>query len=293
MTKISAPGKVILLGEHFSVYGGEALSCAVNLRLFLKIKKRKDKKILIKAFPKEPIIKAINLIERKLSLKKSGWEIEIVSQIPQKKGFGSSGALCASLVYGIVKENKINLSKRKIALLAWEAENIFHGKSSGLDPFCAVYGGVISYKKGKAKKISLEKFPTIYVFDTKKESLTKKIVKEVRMLKKNFPLIFNEILKTGKILVEKGKEFLEKGDFEKFGKIMEINQGLLYSIGVSSKEIEKILWEEKENFLGMKLSGAGKGGIVLGLSFKKPKTKRKPDFILKVDFDGVKIEKEI
>ncbi len=42
--KVSAPGKIHLMGEHSVVYGKPALLAAINKRVFVELVPRKDKK---------------------------------------------------------------------------------------------------------------------------------------------------------------------------------------------------------------------------------------------------------
>ncbi|MDH5418680.1 MAG: mevalonate kinase, partial [Nitrosopumilus sp.] len=48
-SKASAPGKVILFGEHFVVYGIKAVLCAINKRITVTAEKVDGDKISIKS----------------------------------------------------------------------------------------------------------------------------------------------------------------------------------------------------------------------------------------------------
>ncbi len=48
-SKASAPGKVILFGEHFVVYGIKVILCAINKRITVTAEKTKEEKISIKS----------------------------------------------------------------------------------------------------------------------------------------------------------------------------------------------------------------------------------------------------
>ena len=48
-SKASAPGKVILFGEHFVVYGIKAILCAIDKRVTVTAEKIPENKILIKS----------------------------------------------------------------------------------------------------------------------------------------------------------------------------------------------------------------------------------------------------
>ena len=48
-SKASAPGKVILFGEHFVVYGIKSILCSINKRVTVTAEKTKERKISIKS----------------------------------------------------------------------------------------------------------------------------------------------------------------------------------------------------------------------------------------------------
>ena len=47
-SKASAPGKVILFGEHFVVYGVKAILCAINKRITVTAEQIDEEEICIK-----------------------------------------------------------------------------------------------------------------------------------------------------------------------------------------------------------------------------------------------------
>ena len=46
-SKASAPGKIILFGEHFVVYGVKAILCSINKRVTVTAEKTSERKISI------------------------------------------------------------------------------------------------------------------------------------------------------------------------------------------------------------------------------------------------------
>jgi len=96
-----------------------------------------------------------------------------------------------------------------------------------------------------------------------------------------------------KDIVDYGQKFLENGNIEEFGHIMNINHGLLSAIGVSSPELEKLVWAARKKSLGAKLCGAGRGGIMLALGNVSDEIKEAGGQVLRtrISDDGVRIEK--
>ncbi len=80
---------------------------------------------------------------------------------------------------------------------------------------------------------------------------------------------------------------------------MNFNQGLLYALGVSTPELEEIIWSSRESgALGAKISGAGGGGCAVILhedpsSLKEVlSAKAERYFVAKVAEEGARIENE-
>ncbi|RLI90121.1 MAG: mevalonate kinase, partial [Candidatus Altiarchaeales archaeon] len=238
-TRTSAPGKVILLGEHAAVYGNPVLVATVDLRCYVTVKEREDDQYILNnpavdvsnfSFRFSEIRKlkrrwnlalSLEAIEKtqKFLGERRGLDISIESKIPVSSGLGSSASIASALVLGISREMNHDLKKKEIAKLAWDIEHLIHKKSSGVDPFSVTYGGVIRYQKGKLKRLRIREYPEITVGNTGISSDTGKIVADVMKLKENFPKFFDKYLSAMVDIVDYGEKFLERGDLEKFGEV--------------------------------------------------------------------------
>ena len=164
-SKASAPGKVILFGEHFVVYGVKAILCSINKRVTVIAEKTSERKISINSeignLVLEPnkLISEINsplkpfyyLANKAIKNQDAGIEIKIKSEIPLGAGLGSSSACCVAGAAAIFKLFG-DVSKEKILELAIEAERTIFENTSGADCTVCTYGGIIEYGKNKALK---------------------------------------------------------------------------------------------------------------------------------------------
>jgi len=312
-TRTSAPGKVILLGEHAAVYGNPVLVATVDLRCYVTVKERKDDQYILN----NPAVDVSNFgfrfseirkLKRRWNLalsleaiektqkflgERRGLDISIESRIPVSSGLGSSASIASALVLGISREMNHDLKKKEIAKLAWDIEHLIHKKSSGVDPFSVTYGGVIRYQKGKLKRLRIREYPEITVGNTEISSDTGKIVADVMKLKENFPKFFDKYLSAMVDIVDYGQKFLEQGNLEKFGEVMNINHGLLSAIGVSSPELDKLVWAARKNSPGAKLCGAGRGGIMIALGDASGEIRNAGGRVIKtrISDEGVRVER--
>ncbi|HEU5488690.1 MAG TPA: mevalonate kinase, partial [Candidatus Nitrosotalea sp.] len=115
----SAPGKIILFGEHFVVYGIKAILCSIDKRITATSQFSDDKKIRIRSLlgESEMSIESLNLesvqhkfmkpffyIAQKAIKENSmehGIEISIESEIPAGVGLGSSSAACVAVTASV------------------------------------------------------------------------------------------------------------------------------------------------------------------------------------------------
>lgn len=91
----------------------------------------------------------------------------IKSSIPSGYGLGSSGAISVAFA-GAILHSKYGASRDKIDRtreLALISENCFHGKTSGIDVYASLMGGITKIQDGEFKVISsIEAKPPQLVF---------------------------------------------------------------------------------------------------------------------------------
>ncbi len=277
-----APGKIILFGEHFVVKGCPALVTAVNLYAKTCIEERNDNKhyLYSKQLDKKVDLdsnqvdkwamsfKTIYQLVRKKYGKPKGFDAIIDSEIPMAAGMGSSAATAVSFTHALLSFIGYKPSKELVNKIAFEAEKIVHVKPSGVDNTIAVYGGLIYYRKGEIKPLSIvwPKGYSLIVVDTGIKRNTGLVVKDVLERYYRNPEIMKKIYEAASLITEKALEYIENKNFKQLGELMNINHGLLVAIGVSILETEIVVHKLLSlGALGAKISGAGRGGIVYGI----------------------------
>ncbi len=287
--KASAPGKVILSGEHSVVYGYPAIAASIATRVFVEVTMNDSKMVSITSngyfdeirYSKEDL-KAIkqgqsfsqldgiaSVVEEVLSHrdKYSGMHIEIDSQIPMGAGLGSSASVCVATVKALSEIFSLNLSNEDVSKLAYEGERVIHGTPSGIDNSTSTFGGLIKYVGGKFDYFDLSgEFPLV-IANTKVSRSTKTLVSNVRQLKDRHPQIMQRVFQTIGDISSKMLEAMLGSDLGTVGELMDINQGLLDSIGVGHPVLTEYIQTARANgALGAKLTGAGGGGCMIALA---------------------------
>ena len=287
----SAPGKMILFGEHSVVYGKTAVVLAIDRRATVYAEKRSDKKIFVDAdnlgfsgyFEDDiyyPVrgqawrgrnLAALNVATRKTMDylgQENGVNLKVRSMIPIAAGLGSSAAVCVATVGAVERLLDANLKPEEISNIAFEGEMIIHGKPSGVDNNISTFGGVLSYdKENGIKRHKLDQDIPFIIGNSKKKRSTRKMVENVAALKEVNPEPMNRIINSMGLIADEGLDALMKTDIYKLGDLMNINHGLLSAIGVSTMKLEILCHTSRNNgALGAKLTGAGGGGCMIALA---------------------------
>ncbi|PMP90673.1 MAG: mevalonate kinase [Caldisphaera sp.] len=282
-----SPGKIILFGEHFVVRGSKALVAAIDLYAKVEIEESQ--------WPAEIISKGTNIRGKITSdlkligskelepfakilsvLKTWGFQISpfkaiISSEIPMSAGLGSSAASAAafSLAYTALLGYKLN--DKELFSLSHEAEKVTHGNPSGVDSAAVTYGGISVYKRdagilSKINSLFSDNYSLI-VADTGIKRSTSVPVRDVLLLSEKLWPVLSLIYDVADRIIDLANEAINNSDYETLGNLMNINQGLLNSIGVSSSELEEVIYRSRSaGAIGAKLTGAGRGGSIIILS---------------------------
>jgi hydroxymethylglutaryl-CoA reductase len=116
------------------------------------------------------------------------------------------------------------------------------------------------------KKINVPEPIPIVVGLTGIESLTAKMVADVKSRREKNTALYDNIFEEINNLTLESVKAIESYDLVKLGEYMNLCQGLLNAIQVSSPELEEIIAIARKNgTLGAKLTGAGGGGAAIAL----------------------------
>jgi len=296
MTIASAPAKIILFGEHFVIYNQPAILASINKRIKIDSRIVSENKNTIrietndfgkKTYPLSllkninqnihndffyPILYILKKILQNFE-KLNGIEIKIESEIPYGIGLGSSAALSVATVAAIYGLYNRYSQKNQILELAIETEKIIHKNSSGADCVISTYGGLMYYQKNSnMRQLKYSKKPNFILINTGLKHSTGELVSRVERFRQNNFATFLKLANKVANICNNAIEALIEGNIVKLGKLMNENQILLEQIGVSNKEINKII-ETSLNYgaIGSKLTGAGGGGCILSIIHQENK----------------------
>ncbi|WP_069131217.1 hydroxymethylglutaryl-CoA reductase, degradative [Rhodohalobacter halophilus] len=274
-------GKIILTGEHSVVHGTHAVAAPITLKMKAKVWDHdKGVRLLIPrwgveqtiefgADHKYSIYKSLEMMLDHLDLRNRPMNIEVFPEVPRAMGMGGSAALAVAIIRALDKHFELGLGDDDVRRLSFESENIVHGGASGIDNTVSTYGNLIMFQKGtppKMETLSLNEPIPIVIGLSGVESMTSKMVKQVREQAQKYPQWYEKIFKQMDELALASKLAIEKRDLNELGMIMNMNHGYLNTLGVSYPEVEDLIEIARNSgALGAKLTGGGGGGAMIAL----------------------------
>ncbi len=286
MVTASAPGKIILFGEHAVVYGRPAIAAPVSqIRATAVIQPSTTPGVqliapdlglattLADAPMEDPLAATLRQFQEVANL--PVWPditITVTSQIPIASGLGSGAAITVALLRALARyfDQSQLLHSAHISTLTYEVEKIYHGTPSGIDNTVVAYEQPVYFVRRQPQNL-IETFTVarplhLLVADTGVRSSTRAVVGDVRRQWEAGPRRFEEIFTACGNIATAARQAIEQGEVAELGQLMRYNQQWLQEMTVSSPELDRlVLTAEEAGALGAKLSGAGRGGNMIAL----------------------------
>ncbi len=274
----SAPGKIILFGEHFVVHGTKAILAAIDKRVTVTSTFTENKTIKVnsqlgtievpisssheevKSEFRPFVYLANKIINSEQNV--SGLEITIDSDIPIGVGLGSSSACCVAAAASI-SELFNELSSEEILKMSIEAEKTIFPDTSGADCTVCTYGGMIEYPS--VEKIDNTFDLNLLIANSMIPHNTKNSVEKVNKFKENDEERFSQLCDLETKLIDEVITAMKNNDATTFGLKMSENQKYLEEIQISNDTLRDMISSLKEISLGTKITGAGDGGCIIAL----------------------------
>lgn len=276
----TAPGKIILFGEHAVVYGRPALAAPVfGVQATATVEKAPPgsglliyasdlglRLSLADAATHGPALAARLALEH-LKVPEPDVRITLHSTIPIAGGMGSGAAVSAALIRALCDYFGRPIEDEALSALVYEVEKFYHGTPSGIDNTVICYGKPVYYIKGyEPRLLQVGQSFDLLIGDTGIATPTRVTVGAVREAWQRDPQAYERLFDAIGTLASQARMAIEGGNVEQLGPLMTRNHALLRELGVSSPELERLVRAALEaGAAGAKLSGGGGGGNMIAL----------------------------
>jgi hydroxymethylglutaryl-CoA reductase len=280
----SASGKVILFGEHAVVYGRHALALPLEHAVrAIATETETRTRLRIPNWSFDAIINtsaavgpdaAVNRILQELDVVEKCFSIRATSLLPRGMGLGSSAAFAVAVTRAVAACCDIDIDDERVNDIAFECEKLAHGTPSGIDNTVACYGEPLLFRRTnpltsggvKLETLLLTEAPPLVVAFSDQAGLTGDQVAGVRTRFEKSPAQYNALFDQIDSLSCQGKEAMLAKDYAHLGRMMNVCQGLLNALEVSTPDLEHMIaLARKSGATGAKLTGSGGGGAVVAL----------------------------
>jgi mevalonate kinase len=288
---VSAPAKLMLLGEHAVVHHRPCLVTAVDARLHMTLTPTGGDYFridapdvgvegitgrVVDAFKDgRALARGTRFIESVLAVFRErygvvrGVHITTRSNFSSQFGLGSSSATLACALFGLAHLNELTITPRELFELGLDANHRVQQTGSGFDIAAAIYGGTLFYDNGQPRQIvplDAPNLPLIVAYTGEKADTTTYIHRVASLLKR-WPAATHGIFDVMAQIVQEGRRALEQENWVQLGELMDIQHGLAHALGVDTpKTVELVFAARNAGAYGAKLSGAGGGDCIIILA---------------------------
>ncbi|MFA5624829.1 MAG: mevalonate kinase [Bradymonadales bacterium] len=277
-----AEAKLILLGEHFVVYGGLGMACPIpeleckvivsdSEQEGISVESDFDANFVVRndeAELRDMLLRVKHVCEAlafNLEIEKAKLHVQIQSNIPIGQGLGSSAALCVALIRAFSAHYSIELGPRYVEYYASLLERHFHPNPSGIDHVTILHGSPIFYSRNSLQLPLFHELTYHFVVASTGARVGKDEAVSA-IAERHGSEEFKKLYDESDWLVSRALIALQSNDRRLLGKLMSRSQQLLSRLGVSTPKIDQFVELAREHgALGAKLSGAGCGGVVVSL----------------------------
>lgn len=278
----SAPGKIILFGEHAVVYGQPAIAVPVTqVEAKVILRGQPDGEGLTILAPDislktnllnlpfdDAMARAIHLTLEKLGVDKMPPStLMITSTIPLAAGLGSGAAVSVAVVRAISTFLGHPLPDETVNQIVYEVEKIHHGTPSGIDNTVITYGKPVYFIKDQPiKSFNIGEPFMLVIGDTGVSTSTAVVVGDVRKSYEAEPGLFQNYFFACGQIAHTAYQQITRGRNTSLGPLMDDHHKILVKMGVSCPELDMLVTAAKDaGALGAKLSGGGRGGNMIAL----------------------------
>jgi len=275
----SAPGSLMLLGEHAVLHGKRALVCAINRRITVRlfptqthsveiISERGNYQSPLADLAEHASLKfVLQTIRQHLKNLPSGFQLKIESEFSADIGFGSSAAVTVA-THAALMHWTTNQAPKDKELFSQSLKTVHavQGRGSGADLASSIFGGCVGYSTRPEFQPLEISTPLTAVYCGYKTP-TPEVIRRVEQLRAKDPEKYDRIYSRIDASIGDAISCLRNNDFSTFGKLLNRNQQWMDEMGVNTPELQEIIevLQADPTISGAKISGSGMGDCVVGI----------------------------
>jgi mevalonate kinase len=277
--KASAPGKVILFGEHAVVYGEPAIAAALRLRTEVTIREQGDQH-RVNGQPLSPHHHAYIRDAIEALWKGGPLDVRTDSRVPSASGLGSSAALSVATV-GALLQLQGSLDPEAVARAAYAAEVAAQkGRASPTDTSTVTHGHAVLVDKDARQDLlwsirrgdrawflhhlDVPELTLVVGYTGVRGRTADEVAKVARFVKRTG--FAREVIRDLGKLARDAIPMLRGKDKPALGRQMDRAHNLLSILGVSHPRLDELCEAARPHAYGAKLTGAGGGGSMIALT---------------------------
>uniref|UniRef100_A0A7N4PGQ1 Mevalonate kinase n=1 Tax=Sarcophilus harrisii TaxID=9305 RepID=A0A7N4PGQ1_SARHA len=287
---VSAPGKVILHGEHAVVYGKVALAEALDLRTFLQIKPHKDGKVSLRlpnlGTKRDWDVSKLQLLhtafldsgEPTAPVPEQVEKLKVFAGFPMDSSDSECLAVLAFLYLYLFICRKQRWTEEELSVInrwAFLGEKLIHGNPSGVDNSISTWGRALRFQGGNISPLQRIPILRILLTNTRVPRSTKALVAGVKDKLVKFPEIMKALLASMDAISQECERVLgamvaapAPEQYLVLEELIDMNQHHLNAIGVGHASLDRLCRVTASHGLHSKLTGAGGGGC--GFTLLRP-----------------------
>ncbi|MFI5687564.1 mevalonate kinase [Streptomyces sp. NPDC051636] len=277
-----AHAKAILLGEHAVVYGAPALALpipqlAVTASAGWSSHSRdSDLSYTMTGSASRALVTQASDGLRRLTEEfkarmgvtgRPHLDVILDGAIPHGRGLGSSAASSRAIAFALADLFGRELTETTAFELVQTAENMAHGRASGVDAMTVGASRPLLFQAGRTRELKLGCDGLFIVADSGEPGSTKEAVELLRNGFHRHAGAQRRFVDRAAELTEAARQDLADGKPEELGTRMTDYHALLRAAGLSTDRIEALVDAAlRAGGLGAKITGGGLGGCVIALA---------------------------
>ncbi len=281
MIQTSAPGSLMITGEHAVLHGAHALVGAVDARVRVTLDPRPDRTVVIRSAlgtrrmplaepdlspPFQFVSHAITMFAAACP---SGFELSIRADMRADTGLGSSAAVTVAALAAlhVFCHHTLPPSSADLHRQALDIVRRVQGAASGADLAAAVWGGVLLYRQTPEVVRRHDSFPPVTLAYAGYKTATAEVIRQVETRRAAADDGFRDLYARMDACSLEASRAFAATDWRHLADTLSNGQRLMEELGVCDQTLAAMIsrFREQPGIAAAKISGSGMGDCVLAI----------------------------